>query len=610
MKRNKNLVFGAVFVLLVFASLFVFQGASAQTTAGPTGFENICGRDAQGNYNIGTCVQQIYILALGLGAIVALLMIILAGYRYMTASGNAQQVEGAKEAFASAFIGLIVIFVAFILLYLVNPDLVRFRGLTFPAIQKTDEKQSGGGFEDPDNFAAAAGFVEAAGIDNAGVGSSGEITIETATEEQLVLTPSLTSSLPDSVSQTLVAYDLDPSSLSIIEYDVNDPSLLPDTITDLMGGDQPSRILVVVGSLFVFNAEAMALDTSGGLILDAVATIALNHYGVNIATITPPPGSPPPGGITPPSAGGYRYIKISSRKSGWISWREIEAYNTAGVKITPVSAQVSCDWCNTNYIKGARDIGAIGLYDGNYETVWNAGETCEELQYFEGLANPWSCPFTSLRAAWAVVDYGSSQNFSRVRFKHNGGVGTLAFVHDYYEADQVLVSNDGVTFRPVYQFNAPPAIQDHQWLEYNFSHQFAGDPTARITVNGQRSVTINPIFSRDTDGSTLVNYPAYDIAWSSSNADNVSYTASYQQTSPAFSNDCVTIQSQEWKFLDPFPFHAATVNGSKRVQPTFCFSGTTITFTYTARQLATGKTVTDRVTVQMAPVVYPEVVNP
>jgi hypothetical protein len=94
---------------------------TATTTA--TGFEGICSKTA----GLPKCIQQLYLLALGLGALVAVLMIVLAGYRYMTASGNAQQVESAKDAFTSAFIGLIIIFVAYILLYLINPDLVTFR---------------------------------------------------------------------------------------------------------------------------------------------------------------------------------------------------------------------------------------------------------------------------------------------------------------------------------------------------------------------------------------------------------------------------------------------------------------------------------------------------
>lgn len=100
-----------------------------------TGFEQICSKAA----GLASCVQQLYVLALGLGALIALLMIILAGYRYMTASGNATQVQSAKDAFASAFVGLIIIFVAFILLHTINPDLTRFKDfsktLTLPEIK-------------------------------------------------------------------------------------------------------------------------------------------------------------------------------------------------------------------------------------------------------------------------------------------------------------------------------------------------------------------------------------------------------------------------------------------------------------------------------------------
>ena len=52
----------------------------------------------------------------------------------MTASGNAQAVQSAKDAFGAALIGLIIIFIAFILLYVINPDLVKFSGLSLPNV--------------------------------------------------------------------------------------------------------------------------------------------------------------------------------------------------------------------------------------------------------------------------------------------------------------------------------------------------------------------------------------------------------------------------------------------------------------------------------------------
>jgi len=114
------------FVISIFAiaPLYTFAETPAATTAlSQTDFEKFCNVTD----GLASCIQKIYLLSLGLGAIVALLMIVLAGYRYMTAGGNGAQVESAKDSFESAFIGLIIIFTAFILLSLINPDLVRFK---------------------------------------------------------------------------------------------------------------------------------------------------------------------------------------------------------------------------------------------------------------------------------------------------------------------------------------------------------------------------------------------------------------------------------------------------------------------------------------------------
>lgn len=249
--RNKNLIYGAVFVFLVFVSIAVFQVASAATTpceqtpGGCTGFEKICDSDK----GIAVCVQQIYVLALGLGALVALLMIVLAGYRYMTAQGNAQQVEGAKEAFASAFIGLIVIFVAFILLYLINPDLVKFRGLNFPSSSTSNSGPPPGSPLTGEQEEVMTNLKSLLQDYNLTLDSTtGAITGTNPQGKKFTLIPDPTSSLPFTISQTLQAYGLDPSKVSITEYNVSDPSLIPDSLAALMGGKRPSRILIVTGS--------------------------------------------------------------------------------------------------------------------------------------------------------------------------------------------------------------------------------------------------------------------------------------------------------------------------------------------------------------------------
>ncbi|MBI4049829.1 MAG: hypothetical protein HY398_00065 [Candidatus Doudnabacteria bacterium] len=112
-------------ICLSFILISPFFALAAESGLGDTGFETVCKKG--GELALGACIANIYKLSLGLGAVVALFMTILAGYRYMNAAGNAEQVESAKESFTYAITGLIILFVAYALLYTINPDLVKFR---------------------------------------------------------------------------------------------------------------------------------------------------------------------------------------------------------------------------------------------------------------------------------------------------------------------------------------------------------------------------------------------------------------------------------------------------------------------------------------------------
>ena len=72
------------------------------------------------------CVNKIYVWALGLSVILALLMLILGGYYVMTARGNAEQASKGKEFIASALVGVVLLFAAYLLLNQINPNLVKF----------------------------------------------------------------------------------------------------------------------------------------------------------------------------------------------------------------------------------------------------------------------------------------------------------------------------------------------------------------------------------------------------------------------------------------------------------------------------------------------------
>jgi hypothetical protein len=76
------------------------------------------------------CVNQIYVWSLGVASLLALLMMVIGGYYYMTASGNAERSGKGVEILWSSVIGLALLFGAYLLLNTINPDLVNFSAFT------------------------------------------------------------------------------------------------------------------------------------------------------------------------------------------------------------------------------------------------------------------------------------------------------------------------------------------------------------------------------------------------------------------------------------------------------------------------------------------------
>lgn len=119
-----------VFFLVTFCAVLLLAPASALAVAAPANEQGPCaGIDIHDSAALGKCVVAVYKWSLGVGVILALLMIIFAGYLYMTSGGNAQRVATAKEFFAGALIGLIVLFAAVVILRTINPELVKFNNI-------------------------------------------------------------------------------------------------------------------------------------------------------------------------------------------------------------------------------------------------------------------------------------------------------------------------------------------------------------------------------------------------------------------------------------------------------------------------------------------------
>jgi hypothetical protein len=89
----------------------------------------ICSAQSNASTNIGTCVNRIYVISLAAGGFIAVLLVIVAGYLYMT---GGEGVKTAKKLIISAISGLVILFGAFAFLNTINPDLTSFTGFSLP----------------------------------------------------------------------------------------------------------------------------------------------------------------------------------------------------------------------------------------------------------------------------------------------------------------------------------------------------------------------------------------------------------------------------------------------------------------------------------------------
>lgn len=83
---------------------------------------------------IGQYVAAAYNFGVAIAAFLAVVMVMWGGFLYITASGISSQAEKGKTYVQGAFLGLVIVFTSYILLATINPDLVKFQGLTVPDV--------------------------------------------------------------------------------------------------------------------------------------------------------------------------------------------------------------------------------------------------------------------------------------------------------------------------------------------------------------------------------------------------------------------------------------------------------------------------------------------
>lgn len=149
----------------------------------------------------------------------------------------------------------------------------------------------------------------------------------------------------------------------------------------------------------------------------------------------------------------FRFMKVSTKENGWVSWREVEVYEKVEggaerkINILPskLTAGVFIFSGNPSEFSPSKAI------DGNIETAWNAGETNIPCRT-PGTAG---CP-GAVREADFILDLGKIKNISRIKLIENGDTIT--------EVSVVYVSNNGKDYTELTRFTGP--IADRQILSF------------------------------------------------------------------------------------------------------------------------------------------------
>ena len=119
-KAAKTIIFLSIFSFIFF--LFSFQISHAQYQYNL--LEKIPGFEGKTN-DFPSYILAIYKFGIWTVGIAALLMITIGGFMYLTSAGNTSKSGGAKEIIKDALIGLVIALAAYLVLYVINPDLVK-----------------------------------------------------------------------------------------------------------------------------------------------------------------------------------------------------------------------------------------------------------------------------------------------------------------------------------------------------------------------------------------------------------------------------------------------------------------------------------------------------
>ncbi len=146
-------VFITVFVLTILCSALSVRAYTVETPKEYTfevGIPGIVGQNEKLPITglPGLILKLIFMLYV-IGAIVAFVSLVVAGFKYMSSQGNDSKVKDAMDQIQKALIGLFILLGAYLILYTINPDLVSIPKNLFSTSQKFKDLNKAGDYNLP-----------------------------------------------------------------------------------------------------------------------------------------------------------------------------------------------------------------------------------------------------------------------------------------------------------------------------------------------------------------------------------------------------------------------------------------------------------------------------
>ncbi len=135
--KNKKQFIALMSAIIIILAIGIFYANADNQSPGSYTFEvGIPGIVAQGQSVDVQGFPELIIKAIKflyrIAILIAFVLIVYAGFRYMTSGGKAEQTKDALDQIYKALIGLAILFCSYLILYTINPDLVKIPEILFP----------------------------------------------------------------------------------------------------------------------------------------------------------------------------------------------------------------------------------------------------------------------------------------------------------------------------------------------------------------------------------------------------------------------------------------------------------------------------------------------